>query len=274
MATTRPYPINLGSTNNEAAPLLAAFDIDTTEVTDDAKTWTWHGFVPEETKNQYGTPNNVVASLKGSDGTLTTHGACLQSMPMSPSFFRNCSGITVAMRGVPLAAMRTASFVAMDTILLQLDSSTFGERIDTARLMLLDPTSPTVQVKKFLKDDEPWESFGNFNSDDWSCIQLCFAPPGGHGTGALYEPYFGVGDTVNNRIVRMPIFEPDALSPAWTSMHARATDDADGKNTPKANGITFDFRLPDTSIYQLVIYGGLLTEGSMAQLKNTLKPHI
>lgn len=162
----------------------------------------------------------------------------------------------------------------MDTILLQLDASNFNERIDTARLMLLDPMSPTVQVKKFLKDDEPWESFGDFNSDDWSCIQLCFAPPSGHATGSLYEPYFGVGDTVNNRIVRMPIFDPDAQSPFWTSMYGRATDNADGMNTPKANGITFDFRLPDTSIYQLVIYGGLLTEGSMAQLKSTLKPHI
>lgn len=162
----------------------------------------------------------------------------------------------------------------MDTILLQLDASTFGGRIDTARLMLLDPVSLTVQVKKFLMDDELWESFGDFNSDGWSCIQLCFAPPGGHGAGLLYEPYFGVGYTVNNRIVRMPVFDPDAQSPTWTSMHDRATDNADGMNTPKANGITFDFRLPDTSIYQLAIYGGLLTEGSMAQLKSTLKPHI
>lgn len=115
--------------NNEVAPLLAAFDIDTTEVIDDAKTWTWHGFVPEETKDQYGAPNNVVASLKGSDGTLTTHGACLTSMLMSPSFFRNCSGITVAMRGVPLSAIRTASFVAMDTILLQLELPLLAEEL-------------------------------------------------------------------------------------------------------------------------------------------------
>lgn len=275
---TKQFPKTLGGLQNTTAHLLCSFTQDdkNTTATPDPSIWNWSGEVPDSAVILFdGTPKSASVKLHYDTHSAGKgyYGPVMQRSLMAPSFFQKCNGVTYVMQGLRAGGIIGASFIGMDTVIVQPHSKAGNGVIDTLITMILDPFQPVA-----LQRDVTNPRIGqNNDANDWIAISLCFTPPNGDPAPAVpgeeYEPYAMIGDSRGN-MERVQIFDTKgAYSNFWTSNYNTARDDSDHKHTPKLPAGLFDLSTPQTRIglaNRIGVYGGIVSSGGLTALKNAM----
>lgn len=281
------FPENLAGFDSQTQ-LLCSFDQNGTiqRVPGSDTLYDWIGTPSYVAKGMYNnTPPDLISArlmrFKEDDRQNGFVGPKMINLRMAPRFFQDSMGASIVFQvGTHLPSdrpgyggLKGASFIAMNTLLIQLSCSSLALTIPDELIMMLLDLLGARQNRSFVDAN----ILHDLDEDDWICLGFGFMPPDGNRHILPYKPYVTIGDTKNGMVV-ISVFSTDPPPPDqdppygylfWQENYDYATND-DGKQTPKADAATFDFSYLETRIKRIAVYGGLINEYGLYELKNAM----